>query len=264
MIQAQKCNNTNHLSRRSALAGLAGVAAAGVAVAALPAGASVIERDRLDWPGILARAEHMIATLRRSYGSENWATADEEAAARTLQYFRACAAGLDDEEEWGATIEFFGVHGQSFDWIFCGDPVTMIHGMAAHSHRAAMADPVFAVIEEHRAAHLGLHAACLANDLDIKECPNKTAAEERQMAAELPLFTTAPATALGVAALLEYLASPAASIGEDDDDRPEPDGSIFTIMSYAQLWLQEDLADAVRRFPVRMAEALRAIAGIQS
>ncbi len=263
MSKAENANIMSRLTRRNALTGLSVAAAAGVA--ALPAVALPVERDRLDWPGILARAEHMIAKLPRSYGSENWATADDEAAARTLQYFRARAAGLDDDEdEWGATIEFFGVHGQSFEWVFRGDPVTMIHGMAAHSRRAAMADPIFAVIEEHRAAHLGLRAACLANGLDIEECPTKKRAQERQMAAELPLFNTAPTTVFGAAALLEYLSSQVASIGEDDDDRPEPDGSIYTIMSWAQLWQQEDLADAVRRFPVHLAAALRAIEGGQS
>jgi hypothetical protein len=142
MSQAEKTNITSRLTRRATLAGLSVAAAAGVA--ALPAVALGVERDPIDWPGILARAEHMITTLRRSYGGENWTVDDDEAAARTLRYFHAGAAGADDDEEWRATINFFGVHGQSLDWVLHGDPVTMICGMAEHSRqRAAMGAPSF-------------------------------------------------------------------------------------------------------------------------
>jgi hypothetical protein len=212
----------------------------------------------------LGRTEFVIECLRTRFVCEGWhgRGLDEDAATRTLAYFRSWAAGgPDDVDEWMFVVRILGDHGGSIDWILFGDPVSMICKGASHSARAAAVDPIFAVIEEHRAAHLGLHAACSANDLDIKECPTKARAEERQMAAELPLFTTAPTTVLGVVALLEYLSSPIASIGECDDDRPEPDGSIFTIMSWAQLWTREDLVEATRGFPVHLAAALRTIIG---
>ena len=63
---------------------------------------------------------------------------DEEGAARPLKYFRARADGRrDNAEEWQATIDFVGSHGQSLDWIGAGDPGTMICWRAAKSERAA-------------------------------------------------------------------------------------------------------------------------------
>jgi hypothetical protein len=68
---------------------------------------------------------------------------------------------------------------------------------AASALQRAGVDPIFAVMAEHREANLALRDACLANDLDMEECPIMARAYERQLAAELPLFTTAPTTVLG-------------------------------------------------------------------
>lgn len=127
---------------------------------------------------------------------------------------------------------------------------------------AAEVDPIFTVIAEHRAANIGLYAECEATDVAIEDCPIKTAALERQEAAELPLFTTAPTTLFGAAALLEYLASPASDIGHDPDDYAGEmvDGVQPSLMSYSRLWLKEDLAMAVHQFQFHLAAALRAIA----
>jgi hypothetical protein len=95
---------------------------------------------------ILARAEQMIDVLRRCYVSEGW-NLDEEAAERTLRYFRRVAAdpgllalspGADDaDEEWHALMMFFSDHGQCLDWIFRGDPRGLICAGAARSARGA-------------------------------------------------------------------------------------------------------------------------------
>ena len=64
--------------------------------------------------------------LRTRFICDGWKI-DEEAAERTLRYFRSQAAGQpDNEEEWQAAIDFIGSHGQSFDWILAGNPGGMI------------------------------------------------------------------------------------------------------------------------------------------
>jgi hypothetical protein len=121
---------------------------------------------------------------------------------------------------------------------------------AASALQRAGVDPIFAVMAEHREANLALRDACLANDLDMEECPIMARAYERQLAAELPLFTTAPTTVLGVAALLEYLASSAPDIGQDPADCGQIEGLPEfppTIMTSAWGWTGEALAAAVRR-----------------
>jgi hypothetical protein len=124
----------------------------------------------------------------------------------------------------------------------------------------AASDPIFAVIAEHREAQEALHAACEANGLDIEECPIKTAAENRAGDAELPLFTTAPTTVAGAAALLAYVGSDAHEMnqGPDDNDRP------YTVLSYAAGWGADDRIDAVRRFPLHVGVALRNMIGQQT
>jgi hypothetical protein len=148
MSQAEKPNNTSRLSRRTALAGMVGVAAAGAV--ALPATAGA-----LDAAAALARAEQMIELLRTRHVCEGWHGhgLDEAAAARTLAYFRNWAAGgPDDVDEWMSVVEFLDDHGQSIDWILLGDPGGMICGSASRSARAATlsSDPILALIASTR------------------------------------------------------------------------------------------------------------------
>jgi hypothetical protein len=135
-------------------------AAPAAAAFALAGGATVnvlaiveAKADGPDWPAIVARAEGVIDRLRNYYGAAKWKV-QNGAAAGFLKYWRDRAAGLpDDETEWGAVIDFIDLHGQSFDWIISGDPVSMISVMASHSRWASRdADPIFAIIERHRAA----------------------------------------------------------------------------------------------------------------
>jgi hypothetical protein len=81
------------------------------------------------------------------------------AAAGGLKYCRDCGAGLpDDAAEWHAMILFLLDFGQSFDWVFRGDAVSMIITMADRSRRGeefwvGKTDSVFPAIERERAAY---------------------------------------------------------------------------------------------------------------
>jgi hypothetical protein len=116
--------------------------------------------------------------------------------------------------------------------------------------RPATVDPVLAVIREHREAQEELQVACDANDLDIDQCPRKTAAENRAKGVELQLFTTRPSTVLGVAALLLYVTSEAYL--------PEEDGQ--TVIEYALGWENDtNLQDALGQFHQHITAAFQTI-----
>jgi hypothetical protein len=121
---------------------------------------------------------------------------------------------------------------------------TTINGLAAGLTTPSSIDPIFAVIAEHNAAHEAVIAAFDAH-IDDEEITN--AAEERSMEAELPLFTTAPTTIAGVAALLAYL-------GRDAHSNPDE-----TILVDATEWGPGagELPGAVRALPQLLADALR-------
>jgi len=85
---------------------------------------------------MLARAEEVVDLLRTRHVREGWRI-DEEAAERTLDYFRKYAAdGSDDDDDMQAAIEFLSSHGQSLDWVFDGKHFGMICTLAHHSKRA--------------------------------------------------------------------------------------------------------------------------------
>jgi hypothetical protein len=146
-------------SRRALLAGTPAVAAAA------PAGGTITtalamsgpKADGLDWPSIILRAEETIDKLRKYYGS-SWDAADQESANWLLKYCRDQAADLpEDEATWQLTVDFFEQYNQSLDWVFSGDPVTMIAAGASRSPRGVPAwalesDPIFGLIEKHVAA----------------------------------------------------------------------------------------------------------------
>jgi hypothetical protein len=114
--------------------------------------------------------------------------------------------------------------------------------------RPETADPALRAVREHREAKEELHAACAANDLDMDECPRKTAAESRAMDAELALFTAHPTTLYGIAALLLYVTTVAYDTGDE------------TIYEYARGWQNlSELQAAVANFHQQVAEAFRVI-----
>jgi len=116
-------------------------------------------------------------------------------------------------------------------------------------------DPIFAVIAEHRAAQEAVYVTFGANDLDDDEDPNKAMALERATAAEWPLFTTAPTTVAGAAALLQYVGSDAHETWQN-----EVRGSRDTVLSYASRY-EGRLRAATHRFPLHVGAALRRMIG---
>jgi hypothetical protein len=91
----------------------------------------------IDWAGVLARTEQMIALLRDRYVAKGWKL-DGDAAVKTLQYFESQAAGqCENDVEQRQAFDFIYSHGQSLDWIICGDPAGMICTLASRSPRAA-------------------------------------------------------------------------------------------------------------------------------
>ena len=119
-------STTPILARRALLAGMASAAALPVAAAApLIDGSSVSGRR-----AALARAEEIVSLLRASYVREGWQI-DQAAAERVLAVFRKYAEdGSKSEDEWEAALHFLYSHGQSLDWVLCGDPRVMICKLA--------------------------------------------------------------------------------------------------------------------------------------
>lgn len=124
---------------------------------------------------------------------------------------------------------------------------TVANALAIAEAKAAEADPIFAVIAEHRSALKAVDAALKQSGPEEDDATD--AAQEREMAAELALWTTAPTTLYGVVLLLAY-------IGEADGPR---EGE--TILGYAHNWQVEDLSSAVWTFPQHLATTLVGIIG---
>jgi hypothetical protein len=128
---------------------------------------------------------------------------------------------------------------------------TSVEAGGAHAQDA---DPIFAVITEHRAAQEDADATCNAGDLNGDEDPNKERAMDRAFAAELPLFVTSPTTIAGVGALLEYVGSDAHEQWQGDDDQ------VATVISYAHGWDNSaEIVEAARTFPRRIGATLRSL-----
>jgi hypothetical protein len=104
-------------------------------------------------------------------------------------------------------------------------------------------DPIFAVIAEHRAANVAVASAFGREDREDDEDEITRGAQNRASNAEVALFTTAPTTVAGAAALLAYL-------GADAPD--DPDETIWAWAGGARgSW-----GDTVRAFPLYLAAAL--------
>jgi hypothetical protein len=137
-------------------------AALPVAVA-LPVPALAVKPDPtgLDRPAALARMEQVVDLLRTCYVREGWKI-DNEAAESALAFMRQFAKdGSEPDDGREATLDFLYSHGQSLDWVLCGDVGGMVCKGADHSERAnslamaATSHPdaeLFAAIERHYAA----------------------------------------------------------------------------------------------------------------
>jgi hypothetical protein len=199
---------TTTTSRRAVLAAAAAPAAAAPA-AALAASVAPASKAEMDGVAILARAEAMIDRLRTCHIADGFKL-DQDRAGRLLAYCRRLAADstYDNHAEFDEACGFIRDHGQSLDWLFCGDEGSMVCKLAAKSSAAAKGDPVFAVIEEHRAAYLNLwmvQADTPEPDDDvIDEGDAYEAARARVHAADVALGNARPASVTGAGALLSY------------------------------------------------------------
>jgi hypothetical protein len=133
-----------------------------------------------------------------------------------------------------------------------------VRGLAAEPHPTAVdtsADAIFAVIKEHREAKAALFVACKANDLDFEDCPNKIAADDRVWEASLSLFSTVPTTLAGISALLRYLDLRSGEFSSDSEKSILVTACFDSCM---QLLDDDELVEAVHRFPGHLADALTA------
>lgn len=114
-------------TKTSRRAVLGGIAAAPEPPATAHATATAVNPPRdLDWSAVASRLEQIVDILRRSYVNTGWQL-DETAAARAIAYCRRRAAGgRSSGSAEMAIIDFVGNHGQSLDWVFCGDLGGMI------------------------------------------------------------------------------------------------------------------------------------------
>jgi hypothetical protein len=137
--------------------------------------------------------------------------------------------------------------------LLAGAPVAAAAALAGGSITTSLAaglatpsgiDPIFAVIAEHQAAYVGVIAAYAREDREYDDDEITDAAHERAGDAGYDLFTTAPTTVAGVAALLGYLGT--------KDIAYNPKQKILE-------WSHGGNGEAVREFPTFLAAALRNI-----
>ena len=117
----------SNLSRRSLVAGAASLPA--LAAGSAPAGTPVFLRE--DHAAVVARAEQVVELLRTCYLTDEGWQLDEQRAAAFLANIRRLDP--EDGDALQPIVKWVSDHGQSLDWIFDGDPVTMICRGAARA-----------------------------------------------------------------------------------------------------------------------------------
>jgi hypothetical protein len=110
--------------------------------------------------------------------------------------------------------------------------------------KAGEVDPIFAAIAEHQASWIAVVAAYDREDREYDDDEITDAAQERAGDAGYDLFTTAPTTVVGAAALLAYLAT---------------DATAYNRHRTIWEWEHEGGGEQVRVFPSFLANALRNI-----
>jgi hypothetical protein len=264
--------NTTKVSRRGALAGLAGAAAAGMA--ALPAGAAAVD------PIFAVIAEHraVFRTLMDALQKNDRAAGDfdEDAAIRivltaqptTIEGVAALlhhvgqheCLGMDSEYEedretvlttWNNLEDERKRIAQDFPLrlaatvrAMAGTAIPRWIAPTAMPAGAAEADPIFAVIAEHRAA---VRAYCAAFDEDDEDLVAETGSDHVDALAEL--VSCRPTTLRGVVALLEHLGEP--DYGHDPDD---------VVLVGAVGW-GGSIKASVNELPRVLAETMRGLIG---
>ena len=94
--------------------------------------------DVLYWRSLTAGLEEIINVMRTYSIAPGWQM-DEEAASDALAYCRRGSEGGRVSSRGERVImEFVCKHGQSLDWVFRGNPVSMVCDLAGRSEQAAL------------------------------------------------------------------------------------------------------------------------------
>jgi hypothetical protein len=142
--------------------------------------------------------EQVVELLRTCYVRDGWKV-DDESAERALEFARQYAKdGTETDEGREAAIDFVGSHGQSLDWVFCGDVGGMICRGAKHSERAnsIALDPIFAAIDAWRRADDAVVAVPYGVNIELGDQCHE---------AYLAVIRTRPITPAGLAALTSWV-----------------------------------------------------------
>jgi hypothetical protein len=81
--------------------------------------------DTFDSAATLARAEQIVDVLRTRYIRDGWRL-NEQWATKFLDAVRRPYEGNGDSEEMTVILEWMSAHGQSLDWLWLGNPGSMI------------------------------------------------------------------------------------------------------------------------------------------
>jgi hypothetical protein len=183
------------LSRRALIGSASSLPALAIPAASLAAPANPRNRE-----AIFARAEQMVEILRDRFVCEGWHEGfDQQRASEFLDSVRQQDYSAEDDPKLATITTWVSDHGQSLDWLYCGDPSGLISKTAARSRSAAAIpaapDPIFALIEQHRLAY----RAC--DDLP-GEIPDDLSEHLRDCAVQVA--ATKPTTSAGVVAVMRY------------------------------------------------------------
>jgi hypothetical protein len=88
--------------------------------------------DLMSRSAVMARAEHIIELLSTCFIRDGWSF-DHVRAARFLECLRTFDENNGDSPAFAEMLAWVRDHGQSFDWVFDGDPAGMICKLAHQS-----------------------------------------------------------------------------------------------------------------------------------
>jgi hypothetical protein len=156
----------------------------------------------------------MVETLQSCFVCEGWHEGfNQQRAAEFLDAVRQQDYTAEDDPKLATITTWVSDHGQSLDWLYFGDPGSLISRAAARSPSVAATpaapDPIFAAIDRHRSLYAEYFAR---QDLVFGNGGEPEEDTEHQRLAALEdkawreLLTVQPTTPKGAAALLRYAA----------------------------------------------------------
>lgn len=157
-VDASPAHAASGVSRRSILMNtIVSTASLASATALADPALSAEPADGGDRQAVVSRAEQMVELLRDRFVCAGWHERfDEQRAATFIDAVRREDWSSDDDPASPIVSSWMRDHGQSFDWLYDGNPVSLICGAAMQSPNAAAIptgnDPIFAAIEYHRKA----------------------------------------------------------------------------------------------------------------